>query len=387
MSDWRKRNARALLRDFQQHGLATDVRLTSYAGEDLRGEVFAAEENLTGADFRGADLSEARLSGVCLASADLSQARLIGARLDGADLTNADLTGADLDGASLIGADLTGANITGATWRRAKLTKAQVTPGPIPEGYGAAQPYVTPRLQLSVADYSVAALSWHPDGDLLALARGRDIEICDAGTGTALATLTGHAGAVTAVAYSPDGTRLATASSDRTARTWDPRTGTALATLTGHAAWVTAVAYSPDGTRLATASDDGTIRMTLVTSRMTRPPGRWRRRRKGHLRREGSLSNPLPADRGRAATSIAFSPDGRTLATGRDSGSVVLTPVDNDDAESLVYLIGLRDRDWAAIFGEHRYRLHGDPADRFWWTAGLCRFEPGELDGYGVERL
>ena len=29
----------------------------------------------------------------------------------------------------------------------------------------------------------------------------------------------------------------------------------------------------------------------------------------------------------------------------------------------------------------------GDPEGRFWWTAGLCRFEPGELDGFGVERL
>lgn len=48
---------------------------------------------------------------------------------------------------------------------------------------------------------------------------------------------------------------------------------------------------------------------------------------------------------------------------------------------------GLGDSDWAVIYGEDRYRLHGDPAGRFWWTAGLCRFEAGEIDGYGVERV
>jgi hypothetical protein len=44
-------------------------------------------------------------------------------------------------------------------------------------------------------------------------------------------------------------------------------------------------------------------------------------------------------------------------------------------------------RGWVAFQGDHRYPLSGDPAGRFWWSAGLCRFEPGELDGYGVERV
>jgi hypothetical protein len=52
-----------------------------------------------------------------------------------------------------------------------------------------------------------------------------------------------------------------------------------------------------------------------------------------------------------------------------------------------VRLIGLPDSGSATVYGEHRYRLHGDPAGQFWCSAGLCRFEPGELDGYGVEQL
>jgi tetratricopeptide (TPR) repeat protein len=63
------------------------------------------------------------------------------------------------------------------------------------------------------------------------------------------------------VAYSPDGTRLATASEDKTARLWDARTGQLLRELTGHTEMVTRVAFSPDGQRLATGSSAGTARL------------------------------------------------------------------------------------------------------------------------------
>ena len=62
------------------------------------------------------------------------------------------------------------------------------------------------------------------------------------------------------VAFSPDGRLLATASTDKTARLWDPATGDCVRTLTGHAAGVRGVAFSPDG-RLATASLDRTARV------------------------------------------------------------------------------------------------------------------------------
>ena len=63
------------------------------------------------------------------------------------------------------------------------------------------------------------------------------------------------------IAYSPDGTRLATASHDTTVKMWDLALDNEILTLKAHARPVMRVAFSPDGTRLASASQDGTVRV------------------------------------------------------------------------------------------------------------------------------
>jgi hypothetical protein len=88
-----------------------------------------------------------------------------------------------------------------------------------------------------------------------------------------------------------------------------------------------------------------------------------------------------------AVATIAWSPDGTTLAAGLDDGSVVIWPAQTAAKDPTLLLLGLPGSGWAAFYGEHRYRLEGDPAGRFWWSSSLCRFEPGELDGHGVELL
>jgi WD40 repeat protein len=66
---------------------------------------------------------------------------------------------------------------------------------------------------------------------------------------------------VTSAAFSPDGSRIVTASWDETASIWDAATAQEIAVLRGHEHWVHSAAFSPDGLRIVTASYDKTARI------------------------------------------------------------------------------------------------------------------------------
>ena len=78
----------------------------------------------------------------------------------------------------------------------------------------------------------------------------------DAATGKPVTSPLEHQGPVVSAAFSPDGTRVVTASSDNTARVWDAATGKSLTSPLEHQAAVQRAAFSPDGTRVVTASVD-----------------------------------------------------------------------------------------------------------------------------------
>ena len=93
------------------------------------------------------------------------------------------------------------------------------------------------------------------------------LKVWDLLSSQAIHTLKGHTGWLTSVAYSPDGTRIATASRDQTIILWDPSIGQESLTLNGHSTWVSSVAFSPDGHLLASASDDGIVKVWNATPR------------------------------------------------------------------------------------------------------------------------
>jgi len=140
----------------------------------------------------------------------------------------------------------------------------------------------------------VNCVRFSPDGGRVASASSdRSARVFSVESGACIALLEGHRDDVNAVAWSPDGACVATASFDGTARIYAAATGALLAVCAGHEADVNGVAWSPDGRLLATASDDRSVRLWA-------PDGTPRGVLRGH---------------GDWVDSVAFSPDTKLLAS------------------------------------------------------------------------
>jgi WD40 repeat protein/serine/threonine protein kinase len=120
---------------------------------------------------------------------------------------------------------------------------------------------------------AINGVALRSDGRLIAWATGDlsdmnlpgDVRVHDVATGREIRTLRGHTGPVMAIAFTPDGTRLASASRDFTIKLWDVATGSEVLALRGHTGTVTSLSFSRDGSRLASGSNDFTARLWDAT--------------------------------------------------------------------------------------------------------------------------
>jgi len=115
--------------------------------------------------------------------------------------------------------------------------------------------------------HRVTSVAFSHDGSQLATASwDKTVRLWDVATGTQIHQLLGHTDRVRSVAFSPNGGQLASASYDKTVRLWDVVTGTEIYQFIGHTAPIMSVAFSPDGEQLASASDDKTVRLWDVAT-------------------------------------------------------------------------------------------------------------------------
>jgi WD40 repeat protein len=210
---------------------------------------------------------------------------------------------------------------------------------------------------------SVNSIAISPDGLTLASMSGDTIRLWNISDGSLLRSLEGHFPGITSVAFSPNGMTMTSGSGDGNIRQWNLSDGSLLRTLSWQPSEISSIAFSPDGLTLASGSlfdslrlwnvSDGSLLSTLEKDRfVTFSPD-------GHILASwswteqpvrlwnvlnGNLLHSL-GESAEAGNSVAFSPDGQTLAvaTGMTinlwnvSDGSLLRTVEHD---SLVYCVG-----------------------------------------------
>ncbi len=188
---------------------------------------------------------------------------------------------------------------------------------------------------LSGFNQPIKSIAFNPDKNTLAIPNNVNIELWDIATNVHKHTLTGHIRHINSIVFSPDKNIIASGSADSTIRFWDVNIGTHIRTLEGiygHSGPVTDIAFSPDGKTLASGSADNTICLWDVNTG----------------KRKGNMSTRIGD-----GNSVVFSNDGKTLVSG---GEVKHRGEDHSFGYKGVLL-------WNVRTGRYKYELKGKMGD------------------------
>lgn len=187
----------------------------------------------------------------------------------------------------------------------------------------------------------VQCLAFSPDSGLLASGTSNTtIEIWEPRTGRLVQTLKGHKRWLTAIVFLLDGNSLISASEDKQVIVWDVATGRIKLPITGHPSQVWALAVSPDGGTLATASD--VVRFYDPTT--------------------GRLRTVLSKEHSGMVSALAFSRNGRLMASGGDDKKVILWDLAKN--QPCHVMTGHHDQVWSVAFTPDSQMLVSGSSDR-----------------------
>ena len=194
---------------------------------------------------------------------------------------------------------------------------------------------------------SVYSVAFSPDGSQIASASGDSTVKIWSVNGKEMQTLIGHSSEVRSVAFSPNGKQIASASEDGAVKIWSIE-GEELLTLKGHNNSVYSVAFSPNGEQIVSASYGGIIKMWSVD-------GKELLTLKGH---------------NSSVYSVAFSPNGKQIASASNDGTVKIWSI---EGEELLTFKGHNGSVYSVAFspnGEQIVSASGDRTIKIWSVDG-----------------
>jgi WD40 repeat protein len=258
--------------------------------------------------------------------------------------------------------------------------------------------------------FMVTAMSFSPDGKLLATAGFGDVHVYDTASWTELYSIYAHWDSITSLSFSPDGTQFATSSWDGAVSLWRTSDGEEIRTFETGKNIVGDVRFSPDGTSLLAAGNDGAKLWRIEDAALLRsfsaPSGyiagdfsadgslialgasRWPSAGDGsenidglvhvHAASDGALVRTLAGHAGRIWT-LRFSPEGARLASGGDDAAIRLW----DAATGELVLPAFGSHDWWVYdlsFSPDGKRLASASRD---WTVSVAALPAGETIALG----